>query len=406
MLTMSRSDFAGLTSSSSTETGFLKEIIVEQVDSRTKKVTSRVSWQPNSLRSLLEEAVVLVTDWYKVAQTGGDTGGGGTFGNWRNPRTLGSVDLGPGNSATGLDVLSKIVYISATASDSKKDDLYVVDATNGEDPFVVGSTNTGPGLNGVDAAGTYAYVANNKTSDQLQIIDVSNQSAPTSTSSFTLPGVSGSGAVGWSVLYYGGKVYISTKKASGPEFHIIDVSNPASPASLGSKEINADVNAITINGNIAYIATSDTEELKALDISNPASIVQVGGYSAPGDSEDGKSFSIFGNKLYMGRLVGGDHDDHHELHILDISSSTTPQNLGSKDIAASVNGLVIRDGLAFLGTSDSNKEFQVWDVSNPQDIEFWSSFNFPQVATGVDYEDNLVYVSVRSNDALRIVTSQ
>ena len=34
-----------------------------------------------------------------------------------------------------------------------------------------------------------------------------------------------------------------------------------------------------------------------------------------------------------------------------------------------------------------------------------SSFNFPQVATGVDYEDNLVYVSVRSNDALRIITS-
>ncbi|GAH25486.1 unnamed protein product, partial [marine sediment metagenome] len=46
-----------------------------------------------------------------------------------------------------------------------------------------------------------------------------------------------------------------------------------------------------------------------------------------------------------------------------------------------------------------------WNISNPGNIELWSSFNFPQVATGIDYEDNVVYVSVRSNDALRIITS-
>jgi hypothetical protein len=108
----------------------------------------------------------------------------------------------------------------------------------------------------------------------------------------------------------------------------------------------------------------------------------------------------------LGRLLGGNHANHHEFHILDISSSSLPQNLGSKDIGADVNDLRIRDNLAFLATADSNKEFQVWNISDPTNITLWSSFNFPQVATGIDYEDNVVYVSVRSNDALRIITSQ
>ena len=74
-------------------------------------------------------------------------------------------------------------------------------------------------------------------------------------------------------------------------------------------------------------------------------------------------------------------------------------------LAASLNDLVVRDYLAFLATSDSNRAFQVWNITDPSNITFWSSLQFPQVATGIDYEDNLVYVSVRSNDALRIITS-
>ena len=68
--------------------------------------------------------------------------------------------------------------------------------------------------------------------------------------------------------------------------------------------------------------------------------------------------------------------------------------------------VVARDDLAFIASSNSNREFQVINISDPNNPSLWSYFNFPQVATGIDYEDNLVYVSVRSNDALRIITSQ
>jgi hypothetical protein len=402
-----RQNFNSLASSSSTQDEFLKETVVEDIDANTKKVTSRVSWSTDPLRRQKIELVSYVTRWRDIISLPdpGDSGGGGISGNWRNPRTLGSIDLGPGNAGTDLDVVNKIVYMTAVASSVSKPDFFIIDATNGLNPVIVSRIDTGPGLNAVDATVNYAYVANNDPNAQLQVINISNIRSPYLVASFKLPGTSGNGAVGNSIFYANSKVYIGTKNANGPEFHIVDVSNPLNPIALGSKEINADVNAIYVNGSYAYLAVSSSDELKILDVRNPQAIVQIGNFFAPGDSEDGKSLYLVGNKLYLGRLRGGNHADHHEFHIVDVSNASSTQNLGSKDLAANLNDLTVRDNLAFFATDDSNEEFQVWDISNPANIAFWSSFNFPQVATGIDYEDNLVYVSVRSNDALRIITS-
>ena len=405
----SRKSFNAVVSTSTSDGIYLKEIIVESLDTYKKKIISRVSWQNELLRPQKIELTTIIADWKNVPSPSdpNDSGGSGVSGDWRNPKTLGSIDLGPGNSATDLDVVNKIVYLSAEASSASKPDFFIINAANGQNPFVVSSLNTGESLNAVDVSGNYAYLANRDDDAQLQIIDISNLNNPILIASFDLPGVSGSGAIGQSVFYKDSKVYVGTKKASGPEFHIIDVSNPNSPIALGSFEINGAVNMIDVKNNIAYIAfAGDNYELKILDISNPVDIKELYKYNALGDSEDGKSVYVVADKLYLGRILGGNHNNHHEFHILSISSSTAPQNLGSKDLAADLNDLRIRDNLAFLATGDANKEFQVWDVSDPSNISFWSSFNFPQGATGIDYESNLIYVAVKSNDALRIITSQ
>ncbi len=405
----SRQNFSAIVSTSTGDGIYLKEIVVENLDTYQKKIISRVSWQHELLRPQKIELTTIITDWKNFPSPAdpNDSGGSGISGDWHNPRTLGSIDLGPGNSATDLDVVNKIVYLSAEASAASKPDFFIIDVTNGQSPFIVSSLNTGAGLNAVDASGNYAYLANRDNNAQLQIVNISNLNNPVLAASFKLPGVSGSNAIGQSVFYKDSKVYIGTKKASGPEFHIIDVSNPNSPTALGSFEINGAVNMIDIKNNIAYIAfEGDNYELKILDVSNLANITELSKYNAPGDSEDGKSLYVVNNKLYLGRTRGGNHENHHEFHIIDIASSVSPQNLGSKDLAADLNDLRIRDNLAFLATGDTNKEFQVCDVSEPSNISFWSSFNFPQGATGIDYESNLVYVAVRSNDALRIITSQ
>jgi hypothetical protein len=395
-----RANFAGLGAASGTLDGFTRELFVEALDANRKLVTSRVSWDVNPLRAEQVELVSLITNARGVIDTGGDTGGDGTSGDWKNPQTLGAVDLGPGNAATGLDVFQKMVYLTARAADTKKPDFFVVDATNGQSPGIVGQVDTGDGLLSVDFADGAAFVGNSSTTAQLQVINVSNPNSPTVQTSFQLPGVSGSGAVGQSIFYSGEVIYMGTNSAEGPEFHVVDVSNPSSPQSIGSFEVGANVNGIRVLGHLAYLATSG-QELVILDVSDPGNIEEVGGYNASGSS-DGLSLYQSGSTMYLGRSSSGQGP---EFLVLDVTDPSSVALLGSQEIGADVNGIRERDGLVFIGTSHSNQEFQTWNVSDPSDIQFWSSFNFPQVATAIDYEDNLVYVSVRSNDALRIITS-
>lgn len=379
---------------------YIRKIAITTIDGYQKEIVSTVTWTTTNNRNLSYEITTLITNWKASEATGGDTGGGGLSGDWRNPQTLGSIDLGPGNSATDLDVKSKIVYLSAEASASAKPDFFIVDATVGTSPTILSSINTGPSLDAVDAAGNYAYLGNRNTSAQLQIVDITNLSSPLLITSFKLPGVSGSGAVGQSVFYYAERVYVGTKKATGPEFNIVDVSDPLNPSWLGAYEIDGDINSIQVEEDLAYVTNSTDNEIIILNISNPSSPTLIGSYNAPG-GEDGKIGYKLGSSIYLGRKSGGSE----ELIIIDVSSSTSPKFLGSEEMSVDVNDIRTRDNLVFLGTSNSNSEFQVWDVVNSADPVFVSSFNFPQVATGIDYEDNLVYVAVRSNDALRIITS-
>ena len=401
-----RYDFTGITSISSTVGSFTKEVTVVAVSTSTKRVTSRVTWRTDPLRLQEVKLVTLVTDWRGEQSSGGDTGGGGLTGNWNNPRTLGSVDLGAGISATDLDAVSKMVYMTGTASAASKSDFFIVNATDGENPYIVSNINTtNQGLQAIDVAGNYAYAANNNSADnkQLQVIDITDKANPSLLAEYTLPGATEDGI---SIFYSNSKVYVGVEKNSGPEFFVVDVSTPSVPVSLGSKEIGDDVNEIHVSGNTAYIATPDAEELKILDVSNPVNIVVINDYSLTGTCEDGMSLYLTGIKLYFGRTDGCGHTNHHKFNILDISNSSSVQSLGSTNIGADVNGIVVRDNLAFIVTNDANKEFQVWDISNPSNITNVSNFNFPQIGTGIDYEENLVYVAVRSNDALRIITSQ
>ncbi len=389
-----RQGFSVLASSSSTQGIYTKETIIQGIDANTKKVIARISWQTDPARPQKVEVVSILTDWRNVAPPG----------NWCSPRILGSVDLGPGISATNLDVVNKIIYMSAEALSPSEPDFFVVDASNSQSPVVKASLNTGPSLNAVSVSGNYAYLANRDTSAQLQIVDISNINSPTLIASLRLPGVSGSGAVGNTVFFSDSKVYLGTKKATGPEFHIVDVSTPGSPVALGSKKLDADIGAIYVKGNYAYVANSSGGKLKILDISDPSNITLVGGFNAPGD-ENGKSIYLAGSELYLGRTTGKTPTHNDEFYILDATNPASVQNLRSTGLGADVNGIRVRGNFALLATSDPDKEFQVWNLSN-FNLTLCSALNFPQEATGIDYEDNLVYVSVRSNDALRIIAPQ
>ncbi len=385
---------------SDTTGGITRTVTVTSVDDTTRDVVSVATWQTTQGHTRTITLRERLRDWRSIGVTG-------LSGDWTHPVTLGSVDLGPGIQANALAVQNHIVYIAASASSSSKPDFFVVDATDGAHPRVVGSVNTGTGLNEIAVSGTYAYVANDADTNQLQVIDFSNPALPQVVAAQTPSGV-GSDSEAFAIFVSGTTLYLGVEENSGREFFIYDVSNPLSPTLRGSFEQNSDVNDIMVRGNYAYLATNrDDQELTILNISNPASPSFTGKFDVLGSSEEGMGVDVHDDvgRTYLVRTVGGNHTTHHEFAIINTTTPSAPTLLGSIDIPNDVNAVRTIGNLSFLGTSDSNNELKIYRTDDPAHIQLWSQMNFSQVASDIAYERNVVYVAVRSNDALRIITS-
>jgi len=398
-----RENFAAVISSSSTDDIYLKELTVTDLTQCRKRVVSRVSWATDPSRPEYSELTSDVTD----IALGGDCASVVTEKTWSSPTTLGSIDLGQ-SKATGIDVRHGIVFLSAEATSAAKPDFFIVDAkTDPPHPVILSSLDTGPSLAAVDVAGHYAYVANRDNNGQLQVIDVADTAHPVLAAARDLPGVGGGNPEGNTIAYYNSRVYIGTKSTAGHELHIFDVTNPTSPTNIGHIEMGRNVNGIFVRGTTAYVAVGssagDLKDLVALDVTNPGLITELWSLNLPGGG--GKSVYIVGTKLYIGCFqMSGAQASQSDLYIYDISGAT-PTLLGSKNIGADVSSIRVAGSFAFLATNDSNREFQVWNITNPAVITQVSYLNFPQEAIGVDYENETIYAGVRSNDSLRIIIS-
>jgi len=356
---------------------------------------------------------------------------------WKNPATFATHDLDPSGSQ-GTDIAleningTDYVFITSSHGNPASDDLWIFDLSSGLPVFTASlPITTSPpatdvkGINAIDVAeqkstgDVYAYIAVESKTDQIQVINVTTPSSPTVVVIISLEdyGVDPAGIEpeGRSMLFYKDRLYVGLHRTAGHELHIFDVSDPTSPIHLGSREVNHNLNEMVVRGDYIYMATSsDDSELTVLDISNPASIFPSfifgeadPGFDAAGD-KDGTSLYLIGNRVYLGRVKSNSEPD---LYIIDVTNPLAPLELGGVNLnmgpsSAAVIDIIVLGDLAFLGTSDSNEEFQVWNISNPDDIVNCSKFNFPEEIAGLDFLNDKVYAAVRSNDALHVISDQ
>ncbi len=432
----SRFDFDLVNSSSTTETSgsltYTKTLDVTQTDYFTKKVISTVTWQTAG-RTLSTVLTTLLTN--PDAVDGGSTCSSVLSGNWKNP-SITSYEFGKdllgdpssGFPITAVDVYKGKLFVSVNNSNGNNNPtFFVFSLANPVLPLFVTSIDTDPsvktGLNAMRATDSYVYAANAKQSNfsscssgscgQLQVISVSG-GTPSVVSTFKIPGVTGTAgqAIGTSIFYKDNYVYLGlAKSASGPEFNIIDVTNPAAPVYKGGYSVGNAVNSIVVKGNYAYIATPNSENMTILDISNPSSPFRVGGYSPSGGS-NGLSVSVLGNTVYLGRAFGT-----NEFYMLNASTPSSVSVTASKDIGTgnttSINSISVRDYLAFVITND---KFEVWNISNTANIYPWTTNSLVSEfqslpggkGTAMDCEGNYMYVgSLPSNDKgyISVITS-
>ena len=135
------------------------------------------------------------------------------------------------------------------------------------------------------------------------------------------------------------------------------------------------------------------------DITNLLSPTLAISYNIADDAEDISVAFQDPDTLFIG-------NKSNKLIVLDVENFAEISEITSINTNGEVRDVVCVVGdLAFLGTTNSNKEFIVYDISNPESVTEYSSLNFPQVTGGVDFADNKVFTAVRSNDALRVITS-
>ncbi|MEK7664227.1 MAG: hypothetical protein AAB340_02190 [Patescibacteria group bacterium] len=398
---------------------YSRDIIVNDVDSLTKEVTSKVSWNAGG-----QDFTVSLTTLLTNPILGGDTCNSVLTGDWTSPRLLGAVDVSDNNKGTDVDVFSNKAYITTDATSPEKDDFYIVDVSNSNPPPsrylpILGSINTGPGLAAVHVAGKYAYVANISATNQLQVIDISLPAAP-SELAIARRDVTKAGdvAVGSSIFYADKKIYLGLSKSDGPEFYVFDTTDPINPSKVASFETNTKVNAIIIKNGVAYLAVPDNpdtslinEQLIVLDVSqaNLGIITQINAFGPNPITMSGESLYISkgGNTLYFGE-GGANPSNDPQFFLLDVSNPYSITVIDSKFIDTandvSVRAIIAKGNLAFTVNSDPDKDFQVFDLDNLSNSPYQGYLNIEQASVGgMDCEGNLIYVVQRSNKALQII---
>lgn len=398
-----------------------------------KAVESRVEWSTDG-RPQYSSITTMATSLAEAINNGYDCPTGFPS-PWLHPDTYDSTDLNPGGvKGTDVDVVkingTRYAFLSSWFTNDTAPDIWVFDLSELDNPTLIASINIDSnnkdrGVNALDVAQGadgkwYAFLAHSTTASsnfrQLMVVDVTNPSSPQLISGATrsLPGVGNSFPEGWRIKFFDNKLYIGTRETSGNEFQIYSVATPINPTFLSSLQINHNVEDIivhkqTVSGTsktIAYLAltsSATSEEVWAVDVTNPYVPVKVGGYNGAGDV-DAKSLSLSGSRLFVGKERS---NAYPELLVLDISTPSSIALLASKDLPLNPNTEVVSLNAVgtylFMGTSDANAEFQVWDIEDLSNIWQRSSFNFPATASGIEYIDNVVVLSVRSNDALHII---
>lgn len=417
-------NFNSVVSSSSLGGIFTNSLKVSDISPCRKDITASTSWAVRPNRPQNTSLTTSLVSAEEAAALGNDCELTPPQPEWQIecPPQYG-FDLNPaGLAASGIDLIrrgsNKYIAMTSNKGSDEKHDFWMVDVTDKTAISLVSSINVGPNLNGVDAFGDFAFVANNDSTNQLVVLNISDLSNPAVVASRSLPGVSPAGSFpeGREVFYYNDRIYISTRETAGPEFHIFDVSDPVNPIHLGSREINHTIHQIIVRDDYAYLATSGNQnELVVLDISNPSSIQPafpgVGNpepwrYNAPGD-QDGQSLYLLGGKLYLGRERGS--GANHDFLILDITNPYAITLLGSRTLGlnsnTAVEAIIVSGNLAFTATSDQNAGFKILDVADPPNITEVDSCNYSEKAIDLDFDGQYSYVANESNDALRIINS-
>jgi len=161
---------------------------------------------------------------------------------------------------------------------------------------------------------------------------------------------------------------------------IVDVSNPAAPARIGSVEVH-NLADITVAGPLVYL-TAEEAGLQVVDISDLTAPRIVAVYDSPGTAW---GVSVSGSRAFLA-------DGEAGLQVLDIGTPANPRLLGSYTFGTAQD-VVVAGQLAYV--ADGHAGLQIIDISQPRTPQLVGSLRVDDYISSVQVESNVVLLGGR-----------
>lgn len=389
---------------SDVQSGFTRTVTVSEVATNERKVSVNVTWKGTAGQDRTYGFSTMLANWRNLDST---PAGGTLEGDWHNPLFVGNLlNFGTGFRGIAEDIGGNYLYVAGYGSITASNELVVVDITNPLLPYFRGAINTGVGVNkvAVDNSRKLAFLANASKTSQLQIIDVSNPDSLKLKKQF---GISGNNNTGRSIDLSGNLVYLGTEGPAPAEFNIIDTTNPLSPVLKGSVAVGNDINDVEVYGNFAYIASDvDNREVGIINVTNPASPSVAAWVDLPGvNNVEDLFYDPATKRLYAGRQTATGVNTP-EMVIIDVTTSTSPNIVGQLEYDVSLDSIYAEGNLMII-TALGDLEFKTYNVSNLPAITYYGGIDFgvDDTPTDIVYQNNVFYITVWQQYALRIISA-
>ena len=339
---------------------------VTDISPCAKYVKSEVSWQVQGYGTSSTSLFAPLSNMEEIVAVGGDCNLTEVLGNWS--QIIASSTYNFSGNPTGIDVLNGNAYVIIDSAPwlqiKPLNSNTIYDCLNCDGPY-----NAIDVARDVSTGNVYAYVAGTTTA-QFQIVDVTDFEHPKLIVSAPL---SEPHAEGWTIKYYGQKIYIATRYVSPttPEFFIFDVKNPLYPFQIASKRLNTSPYQMVVADRkfpdnsiyrFAFVAVSKpAHELMIFEVTNEAnvSVAPISFISLPkGDCPTdlrATSLVISGNYLW----VASEHNISNShcisldnLFQIDISNPLNPFIVSSLKIASTITDMKISGNKIYMNVSN------------------------------------------------------
>jgi hypothetical protein len=225
------------------------------------------------------------------------------------------------------------------------------DAGNDYTPQVVGGFSMGESVFDIEVVADRAYVVSASAGNDFHVVDVTTPASPSAMTAINLNGAAQTVAVRGTYAFVG-------TNALSANFIVIDVSDDNAPLQVASLTVDGEVNDIAIAGHLAYVVTNESgDDFEVVDVTDPLRPVVVGSLNLPTSAF---GVAVDGAYAYVALNSSGD-----EFYVIDISDPTQPTTAASVSLSDVAYKVQVQGSFAYVTTSSGGDDLHIIDISDP-----------------------------------------